>query len=652
LPGKANFTTDTLDSMLRGIRKASANWLGRAVMGVVMTLLAGSFAVWGINDIFRGYGSTSVAKIGAIEIQPDQFSQAYNERLQQLGQQLGHPIPPEQATALGLDRQVLSQLVIQAGLDQLGRRMRLGVPNAEIVQHILSDPHFQTPTGQFDRARFEGFLQSIGYSEQRFFDEERQSIPRREITDAISGGIVVPKAYLTAINQFQNQQRSIAYVALGAAQAGDIPQPTADELNKYFDARKFEFRAPEYRKIVTVTVTPAELAKSIQVSDADVKKTYDENLKQYSTPERRHVEQIVFPTMAQAQAASTRIKSGVSFGAVAAERGFKESDIDLGTVAKSAIIDPVVADAAFSLKQGEVSAPVQGKFGVVIVTVLSVEPAETKPLAVVAPFIRNDIALDRAKSRVQELHDKMEDARAGGGTLEEAAQKLGLTAASLDIDRSGRDPAGKFVASMPAATDVISGAFSNDVGVDTYPIEADGGYVWYEVEAITPARDRTLNEVKADVEQRWRNDQVAARLKAKAADLLDKLKNGNTLDALAAANGVKVQTADGLKRGVTPPAGVSPKAVDAVFHTAKDAFGSSEGDQPTQWVVFRVSDVKTPPLDPNSADGKKLNELLQNAMSQDIFSQYVAWLENDLGTTVNQSTLAQAEGTNPTPESE
>ena len=638
--------------MLRGIRKASSNWLGRAVMGVVMTLLAGSFAVWGINDIFRGYGSSSLAKIGSTEIQLDQFSQAYNERLQQIGQQLGHPLPPDQATALGLDRQVLGQLLAQAGIDQLAQSMRLGIPNAQIVQHILTDPHFQTPTGQFDRARFEGFLQSIGYSEQRFIDEERQSIPRREITDAISGGIVVPKTYLTAINEFQNQERGIQYVGLGPAQAGDIPQPTADELNKYFDARKSQFRAPEYRKIVTVTVTPAELAKTIQVSDADVKKTYDDNLKQYSTPEKRHVEQIVFPTMAQAAAASARIKSGTSFAAIAADRGLKISDIDLGTVAKSAIIDPTVANVAFSLKQGEVSAPVQGQFGAVIVTVLDIEPAETKALAVVAPFIRNDIALQRAKSKVQDLHDKMEDARAGGATLEEAAQKLGLPATTLDIDRSGRDPAGKFVATMPAATDVISGAFSNDVGVDTYPIEADSGYVWYEVEAITPSRDRTLSEVKTEVEQRWHDDQVAARLKTKAADLLGKLKSGSALDALATANGVKVETATGLKRGITPPAGISPKVVDAVFHTAKDAFGSSEGDQPTQWVVFRVTDVKTPALDPNSADGKKLNDLLQKSMGDDIFSQYVAWLENDLGTTVNQAMLAQAAGGNATPENE
>lgn len=637
--------------MLRGIRKASENWLGRILMTVVLSVITGSFAIWGINDIFRGFGSNYLAKIGKTEIQTQDFSQAYNDRLQQLSRQFGRPISPEQANAIGLDRQVLGQLLVDAGLDQLAQRMRLGIPTAELVKRVVDDPHFQTPTGQFDRGQFEAFLQSIGLTEQKFFDAERRRLPRKEISDAVSGGVVVPTPFLQAVNQFQSQERSIAYVVLGPEQAGDIPPPTDDVLNKYFDDRKVLFRAPEYRKITVVVATPAALSHSIQVSDDDVKKAYDENLNDYITPEQRHVEQIVFPNMADAQAASARIKAGTSFAAIAAERGFKEADIDLGTVTKSKILDPAVADAAFSLKQGEVSAPVEGKFGVVIVTVLDITPGETKPLATVAPFIRADLALQRAKAKVQEIHDAIEDARAGGATLEEAAKKLSLNPVALDFDRSGRDPAGNLVATMPAAGDVVSGAFSNDVGVDTYPIDADGGFVWYEVEAITPSRDRTLDEVKSQVEQRWRDDEVAKRLTAKATDLLDKLKSGTTLAALATANKVTVQTASALKRGVST-AGVPAKVIDAAFGTAKDSFGSSEGDKPTQWVVFQVTDVKTPTFDANTTDGKKLVTLLQSSIADDIFGQYVAWLESDLGTTVNQSMLAQAAGSSTPQETE
>jgi peptidyl-prolyl cis-trans isomerase D len=629
--------------MLRSVRKASETWLGRIVMGVVMTLLAGVFAIWGINDIFHGYGSTAVAKVGGTEIPAQLFSQTYNEQLQELSRRAGRNITSEQAMALGLDRQVLSRLVAEAGLDQLAQRMRLGIPTAEIARQVMSDPHFQTPDGKFEHALFQNFLQNAGFSEQRYFQELQRSIPRRQITDSISGGIAVPQAFAKAINEFQNQQRGIQYLELGPAQAGDIAKPTDDTLKKYFEERKILFRAPEFRRIVSVALTPQDLAPTIQVSDADVKKYYDENISQYTTPERRHVQQIVFPTVAEAQAASVRIKGGMSFAALAAERGLKANDFDLGSVPKTGIVDPAVADAAFSLKSGEVSAPVQGRFGTVLVTVAGIEPGGTKPLSVMAPFIRSDIALQRAKSAVADVHDKVEDARAGGATLQEAAAKLKLHAVAVDADRSGRDPAGKPIACLPAAAEVISNAFNNDVGVDTYPIETGGGYVWYEVEGITPARDRTLAEVKSDVEQHWREDQISQRLKAKAADLVEKAKKGQAFDKLAAGAGVKVQTASGLKRGEAPP-GVPGKVVEAAFHTAKGAFGSSDGERPTQWLVFQVTDVKTPAFDPNSDEGKKISGLLQASLRDDVFSQYVAWLEDYLGTTVNQSMLAQAVG--------
>jgi peptidyl-prolyl cis-trans isomerase D len=628
--------------MLRGIRKASANWLGRAVMGVVMGLLAASFAIWGINDIFHGFGRSTLAKIGGTEIGVEQFRRAYNERVQQIERQTGHPLPPEQANAIGLDRQVLSSMVAEAALDQRARQMRLGITDAEIVRRLTADKMFQTPTGQFDRARFEQLLRSAGFSEQRFISEQRQVTLRRQIIESLAGDLPVPNAWLAAINQFQNQERSVEYVMLGPAQAGDIPQPTAEELSKYFEARKILFRAPEYRKIEAAAVTPTDIGKWMEVSDADIKAAFDEHRSRYVTPERRHIEQIVFPTMAEADAAEARLKGGLSFAALAAERGLNEQDIDLGTLPKSQIVDPAVADAAFALKDGEVSAPVQGRFGAVIVTVLKIEPETAKTLAEVAPQIRTDIVAERAKAEVRDLHDKIEDARAGGSSLEQAAQKLNVPVATYDVDRSGRDPAGKVV-NFPHSGQVVSAAFASDVGVDNDPVEADGGYIWYNVIAVTPARDRSLDEVKDKVEAQWRDDQIASRLKAKAADLLDKLKGGAALDALAKSDGLKVETADNIKRQAGT-ATLSPKIIVSIFHTAKDAFGSAEGDQPSQWMVFRVTGITDPKLDPNSAQEKNIADNVKRQQSDDLIGQYVAALESDLGLSVNQAALAQALG--------
>ena len=95
--------------MLRGIRKASSNWLGKAIMSVVMGVLILSFAVWGIADIFKGFGQSTLAKIGKTEISTEQFRQIYTDKLQQFGRQFGRPLTAEQARAFGLDRQVLQQ---------------------------------------------------------------------------------------------------------------------------------------------------------------------------------------------------------------------------------------------------------------------------------------------------------------------------------------------------------------------------------------------------------------------------------------------------------------------------------------------------------------------------------------------------------------
>jgi peptidyl-prolyl cis-trans isomerase D len=629
--------------MLRGIRKASENWLGRGLMAVVMTLLAGSFAVWGINDIFRGFGRAGLAKIGDAEISIDRFKQNYQDRLQQISRELGRPLPADRASALGLDRQVLGEMIAQAGLDQRVHQMGLGLSDADIARRITSDPKLQNTNGQFDRAKFELILRNMGYSEQRFVAEQRQDILRRQILGSVAADLAVPKAWLEALNQFENQQRSIEYIALGPAQAGDIPQPTDEALKKYFDERKILFRAPEYRKIAIVTVTPGELAKWMEVSDDDIKQAYDQRRSSFTTPEQRHVEQIVFTTLADAQTAADRIKNGAHFSEIASERGLKNQDIDLGTIPKSRIVEPAVADAAFTLQEGEVSAPIQTRFGAALVTVLQIVPETTQPLADATQQLRSDIALERAKSQVRNLHDKIEDDRAGGSTIEEAAAKLKLPVSTYEVDRSGRDRDGKSLLNIPHGADVVKAAFASDVGVDNDPIDTDGGYIWYDVVAIAPARERTLDEVKAEVEHRWHDDEVASRLKTKAADLVGKLNSGEQLAALASADGIKVQTAKNIKRG-TANGDISARMTDAVFQTAKDAYGSAVGDDPTQWIVFRVLEVNTPPLDANSRDYERMTQTVQGELSNDLIGQYIARLEDDLGISVNASVLAQAAG--------
>ncbi len=186
-------------------------------------------------------------------------------------------------------------------------------------------------------------------------------------------------------------------------------------------------------------------------------------------------------------------------------------------VAKSDIIDSAVADAAFSLKPGETSAPVKGRFGTVLLQVGKIEPGEEKTYEQVAAQIKREMAESRAKSEVGNLRDKIEDERAAGSTLAETAKKLGLKSVSIEaVDRSGRGLDGKPVTGLPQTPNVISAAFAADVGVDTDPLQLPGGgYLYYDVTGVTPSRERPLEEVKDQVTARWRDDEIAKRLQAR-----------------------------------------------------------------------------------------------------------------------------------------
>lgn len=633
--------------MLRGLRKASSNWLGKTIMAVVMGVLIVSFGIWGIADIFRGFGQSTVATVGHTEISVNEFRQIYTDRLQQIGRQYGRPLTQEQARAYGLDRSVLQQTIAEAALDEEARRLGLNQSDAETMRVILGDPNFKGQNGAFDAQRFQAIIRNYGFTEQRYLADQRKVSLRRQIAGTIEAGLEPSNTELEALTRFQDEQRSIEYVKLTAAQAGTIDAPSPEQLASYFDQHKAQFKAPEYRKIDFVAVTPEEIGKWTEVSDEDARKLYDQRKDQLGTVEKRDVQQITFPTVEEAEAARKRIAAGeITFDDLAKERKLTSADTDLGLVTKSEILDPAVANAAFSLPTGEVSDPVKGQFTVALVKVSAIQPGHQPTYEDLAANLKKEIAAERARTQVSTLRDKMEDERGGGASVAEAAKKLGLTAVTLDaVDRSGHQPDGQPAGNIPPGLDVVAQAFNSDVGVDNEPISYRGGYVWYEVLGVTPPRDRTLDEVKDQVSARWREDEIATRLNAKATDLVKKLNEGGKLADEATALGVQVETAANFKRNATLP-GVPAGLVTAAFRTAKDSAGQTEAAGGSQWVVFRVTDVTTPAVDLASEDVKKLKDMLQQSLNQEQSAQYVARLEKDIGTTINEAAVAQVVGSN------
>lgn len=629
--------------MLRGLQKASANWLGKIIMAAVVLFLVLSFAIWGIGDIFRGAGVSTVAQVGSADISIEQFRQFYNDRLQQISRRVGRPITPDQARATGIDRQILNQLIAEVLLDERARQIGLGMSDGEVAAEIRREPAFQGANGQFDQQRFLYLIRQAGFTEQRFVIEQRRTALRRQLATAIDGDLKAPQSAADLANRYENEERSIEFVALNAQNAGDIPAPTPEQLAGFFEQRKLLFRAPELRKVLFLTLSPQEIAKTIEVSDADAERYYADHRARYTVPEKRQIQQIAFPNAQEAAAAQAKLAGGMTFEALAAERKIPEKDLDLGLVSKAEMLDPAIADAAFALQEGEVSAPVTGRFVTAIVRVTKIEPGQATPYAKVEAEIKQAIALDRAKADLARRRDQIEDELAAGQRLDEIGKKLGLPVRIIDaLDRSGHGPKGEPVPDLPKNVDLVAAAFATSVGVENEPLQIPGGgFVWYEVAGVTPSHERTFDEAKPQVEERWREAEIAKRLDQKAAEIAGRVKAGGWVGEIA-ANGLTLENANGLKRRGSGP--LPPGVVAEVFRTPKDGVASAEGAEPTQRIVFRVTGVTVPPLDMQSPAAKRLLDTLGTAYSDDLIAQYVAQLQIDFGVKINQTALNQAIG--------
>ena len=629
--------------MLESMRNAAQGVVGKAIMTVVMGLIIVSFVIWGVGDMLRGFTASTVASVGSEKISSQQFHDAYQRTLQQYQRRLRQPLTNEQAHAAGLDRSVLQRMLSEAALDVETRKLGLNISDDALRNMIESNPDFRDKSGAFDPQRFARALQDNDLNERMFVSNIRKDALRRFIIAALTTGLAAPKAEVKAEADFEAQSRSADYFILPAAAAGDIPTPSEDELKAYFNDHKAIYRAPEYRSMVVVDLEPQTIANPAEVSDADAKAAYDRvaaHDPRFGAPEKRDLQQILFPNEAEAEAAEAKIKAGASFDDIVRERDLKPKDTDLGQTSKDEIIDKSEADAVFELPQGGVSGVLKSEFGPVIVKVKSITPSTIKPFAEVAEEMKRQVSAARAGDKIQAIHDKIEDARVSGKSLADAGKEAGLTAETVAaVDAEGKAPSGKPV-NLPDKTDLVRSAFASDVGLDEAPLQTkDNGFVWFAVTKIDPSHALSFEEAKPQVEAAMRAEQVDKALAAKAGDLVKQLREGGTIAAAAKSVGAEAKTATDIHRD---DKSLPELVVAAVFREPADGSGSAAvGDGRA---VFKITADRTPPVEFIDPRVKAIAQQLDAAQRDALLEQYVTALRNSLGVSVHENVLQSAEG--------
>ena len=318
-----------------------------------------------MRTIFRGYSSDVVAQVGNTDITLKQFEREFDNQTKAMSQRAGQPLTREQARAYGVPQASLTRLIALAALDSGAKDLGLAASDETVAKDIAADPNLQGSFGKFDRAAFQMALQRVGLTEKAFIADRRAYIERataQRRADEWRGSALLPSRcdfHLPA----GNARRLLHHPAAGAPWA---TSRTRDEktLEAYHKKAAIHFTQPETRDFTIMTLEPSDLASSITISDADLAKAYEQRRSEFDIPEKRTIDQIPFATKEAAAAADAAPQEGRN---ARQDRLRNRPDAGRRGIGHPShadqMVSPAVADAAFALKIGEYSEPVQGPLG-------------------------------------------------------------------------------------------------------------------------------------------------------------------------------------------------------------------------------------------------------------------------------------------------
>ena len=342
--------------MLESLRSFVGGWIAK----ILLVLLVGSFALWGISgSIFGTSYSNSVAQVGETHVSIRDFVTAYNRNMNDMQRQAGRRLTRDEAKIFGVENRTLSNVVSYAVLDEFARRQNLSLSDTTLAKMLAENPQFQDSTGKFNRDTFTRAVRDARMRESDFITLQNASAVRSQVTESFATGNILPKVFANAMTSYSSEERKFSHITITKKIAGTPAEPASGQLKTWFDANTKKYRAPEYRKIDLLILEPKDIVDERSVTDEDVAEDYEVHKRAYEIPEKRRVQQIVFKSRKEADAAVESLAQGAVFETILADNKLAVSDADLGLLVKDKL-PKALQEAAFIAKLNTPSAMIKG----------------------------------------------------------------------------------------------------------------------------------------------------------------------------------------------------------------------------------------------------------------------------------------------------
>jgi SurA-like N-terminal domain/PPIC-type PPIASE domain len=604
------------------------NKISRTFVWIIMGLVL--VGLVGFGSFNFGGGVTAIGKVGDTEIGADRYFREVNAQLNAIQAEAGQRLTFAQAQSFGLDRAALETVIGQVALENETARLGVSVGDAELAARIRDISAFAGIDGSFDRETYQFVLQQSGLTAGDFEESLRSEVARMILQSAVTNGIAVPATYTDTLYGWVREARDFTWAKVDASVL-DTPVGTPDEaaLTAYYEANPEAFTLPQTRKITYVWLRPEDVIDQIEVTDDELRALYDDRIDEFTSPERRLVERLVFGSEADAEAAAARLADGsASFEDLVADRGLTLADIDLGDVTVDELGS--AGEAVFALDApGAVAGPVTTDLGPALFRMNAILNAHETTFDEARDGLKADYAADAARRLLSDMVTELDDALAGGATLEDLASEHGMTLAQLDWTGGESDGIAAYDAFREAATLVEDGDYPeiNDL--------SDGGLFALRLDEVVAPRLQSLDEVRAAAIAGWQAQETVARVVARAEEMIGEMSGGASPASLGLTEIVETgQTRDAYIDG-TPPAMVEQVfALDetGAWQVVEDADGA---------VLIRLDAIHS--ADQVSQDALALKAAFSQSTAQalalDVQSAFSAAIEAEAGIVLDQAMI-------------